>query len=77
MRRCLPEHEAALYVGLGTSSFRDHRKRTGFPPEVRFKDINRLVFDIRDLDAMIERAKAAANPSGGDDIADPWGGVTP
>lgn len=56
--RLLPTEAAALYCGLGVSRFREVVEEWGVEP-VQFGSRYK-VWDVRDLDAAIDRMKGAA-----------------
>ena len=72
MRRGLSEPEAALYVGLSASKFRE-LVRTGIMPRPRLIG-RRRVWDIDDLDAAF---KALPVEGGEECEADTWADITP
>jgi hypothetical protein len=71
LRRGLSEPEAALYVGLGASKFRE-LVGTGIMPRPHLIG-RRRVWDIDDLDAAF---KALPVEGGGECEADTWADIT-
>lgn len=66
-RRGLSRVEAARYVGIGTTKFDEMVKDGRMPKAVRIDD--RVLWDIRDLDAAWENLKAGATANAWDNVA--------
>lgn len=55
-KRILNEKEAAQYLGLGLTKFRYYDAQ-GWIPKVRYPENTRKLYDILQLDEIVERLK--------------------
>ncbi len=55
--RVVPLRDAAAYVGLTPAGLYDQRLRNVEPGSLGYRVGNRVVFDLADLDAYLDRAK--------------------